>query len=254
MIWVIRTAMYPIFGLGRYYYGVMTVRYPMEFFNDAIGYVIIVSILYLFDRQARAAQLEKQLAEAELANLRLQLQPHFLFNALNAICSLVYEDARKADTMIGRLGQMLRSTILDVGEQRVSLDRELETLDLYLDIMHCRFEDRLTVDVHVAPDVRMAQIPHLFLQPLVENSIRHGVDPGSQTVRLAITAGRIGNETRLQVRDWGTGLPAAGMSKGTGISNAKERLRRLYGTQQKLSFENCEDGGLLVTATFPFQT
>jgi LytS/YehU family sensor histidine kinase len=231
----------------------MVARYPMEFFHDVIVYVVIVSVLYLFDRQTRAAELETRLAEARLENLRLQLQPHFLFNALNAISSAVYEDPRKADALIAGLGNLLRTTISDSDAQVVPLERELETLQLYLDIMRHRFEDRLQVDMHIAPDVQKALAPHLLLQPLVENSIRHGVDPISHVVKVTITAERDGGQTRLQVRDSGRGLPKTGMRTGTGLSNTAERLRQLYGPDHELQFKNCEDGGLLVTVAFPYQ-
>jgi LytS/YehU family sensor histidine kinase len=247
--------------LGRYDYGIMKARYPMEFFHDVIVYTVMVSFVYLLDRHVRAVQLEAKLAQARLENLRLQLQPHFLFNALNTISSVVYEDPRKADAMIAQLSALLRRSIADADTQIVPLDRELETLDLYLNIMRQRFEDKLHVEVRVSPDVRRALAPHLLLQPLVENSIRHGVNPGSNAVTVTVTAERDGGDTRLLVRDWGPGLPrglpggipGGGMRRGTGISNTAERLQRLYGSRHKLEFENCEDGGLLVTVAFPYR-
>jgi sensor histidine kinase YesM len=254
LLWATRSLLYPLFGLGSYDYGIMTARYPMEFFHDAIGYTVIVSILYLFDRHVRAAQLEGKLAQARLENLRLQMQPHFLFNALNTISSAVYEDPRKADAMIARLGDMLRSTISDDEAQVVPLEREIGTLELYLDIMRQRFEDKLRVDIRIAPEVRKALAPHLLLQPLVENSIRHGIDPQSHAVFVTVTAERDGNDTRVSVRDRGGGLPASGMRRGTGLANTAERLEQLYGSRHKLEFENCEDGGLLVTVAFPYRT
>jgi len=254
LLWGSRRVLYPLFGLGNYDYGVMKARYPMEFFHDVIFYIVSVSIIYLFDRHVRAAQLEAKLAEARLENLRLQLQPHFLFNALNTISSVVYENPRKADAMIARLSDLLRTTISDSEAQTAPIEREIETLELYLEIMCQRFEDNLHVDIQVSPDVRKALAPHLLLQPLVENSIRHGADPKSHEVRVTVTAERDGQNTRVRVRDWGRGLPNGGMRRGTGISNTAERLERLYGERHKLAFENCSDGGLLVTVDFPYQT
>jgi signal transduction histidine kinase len=253
LLWGARRLLYPLFGLGAYNYGIMTARYPMEFFHDAIAYTVIVSLLYLFDHYVLAAQLEARLTEARLENLRLQLQPHFLFNALNAISSAVYEDPRKADAMIAKLGNLLRSTISDSEEQVVPLEREVETLELYLDIMRQRFEEKLQVDVRIAPDVQKALTPHLILQPLVENSIRHGIDPESHTVSVTVTAERNGSEIKVQVRDRGRGMPQTGMRRGTGISNTAERLQQLYGSRHELNFENCKDGGLLVTLAFPYR-
>jgi two-component system, LytTR family, sensor kinase len=258
LLWGLRDALYPLFGLGRYDYGDMLARYPMEFNQDVISYTVMVSILYLFDRHVRAVQLEAKLAKSRLENLRLQLQPHFLFNALNTISSVVYEDPRKADAMIAGLSDLLRATITDAESQsetqEVPLDREVETLELYLDIMRQRFEDRLSIDVHVAPEVRKALVPHLLLQPLVENSIRHGTNPQSNAVTVTVTAERDGANTRLRVRDFGRGLPKGQLRHGTGISNTVERLQQLYGAGHTLEFENCADGGLAVTVAVPYHT
>jgi len=254
LLWGLRNALYPLFGLRRYDYGVMVARYPMEFSHDVITYAVIVSILYLFDSHVRAAQLEAKLTQARLDNLRLQLQPHFLFNALNTISSVVYEDPRKADAMIAGLSDLLRATITDSESQMVPLDREAETLQLYLEIMRQRFEDRLNIDVRIAPEVRRALVPHLLLQPLVENSIRHGTNPHSNAVTVTVTADRDGANTRLRIRDFGRGLPKGPLRRGTGISNTVERLRELYGAAHTLEFKNCEDGGLAVTVGIPYRT
>jgi len=254
LLWGLRNFLYPLFGLRQYDYGTMAARYPMEFFHDVIGYTVIVTILYLLDRHVRAVQLEGKLAQARLENLRLQLQPHFLFNALNTISSVVYEDPRKADAMIARLSDLLRATITDSEAQVVPLDREVETLELYLDVMRQRFEGRLSIDVQVAPEVQKALVPHLLLQPLVENSIRHGTDPRSNAVTVKVTAERDGPQTRVRIRDFGRGLPKSGMRRGTGISNTAERLEQLYGSRHTLQFENCEDGGLAVTVALPYRT
>jgi sensor histidine kinase YesM len=252
LMWLSRSLLFPVFGLGPYDYGIMSFRFPMEFFNDVIVYWLIVSILYLFDHRVRSAQLEGKLATARLQNLRLQLQPHFLFNALNTISSVMYEDPRKADTMISSLSDLLRNTLQDSGAQEVPLESEIRTLELYLDIMRKRFEDRLSVDIRIDPEVQRALVPQLLLQPLVENSIRHGVDPHSNAVNITVTAERQGDATRLQVRDSGRGLNGGPIKKGTGLSNTSERLRELYGGRHRLDFQNCDEGGLLVTVAVPF--
>ena len=254
LMWGLRSVLYPLFGLGHYDYGAMRARYPMEFCQDVISYTVMVSIVYFYDRHVRAAQIEAQLAHARLENLRLQLQPHFLFNALNTISSVVYEDPRKADAMIAALSDLLRATLNDSDAQEVPLDREVETLDLYLEIMRRRFEDRLNIDVRVAPEVRKALVPHLLLQPLVENSIRHGADPESNAVTVTVTAERDGSNTRLRVRDFGRGLPKGNLRRGTGISNTRARLTQLYGVGHSLEFENCADGGLAVTVAVPYRS
>jgi len=254
LMWFLRPPLYRLFGFRGYDYGIMTARYPMEFFHDIMAYIIMVSAVYLFDRGVRTAQLEARLAQARLENLRLQLQPHFLFNTLNTISSAVYEDPRKADAMIARLSRLLRATITDADAQVVPLEREIETLDLYLDIMRQRFEDKLKIDVRIAPEVRKALVPHLLLQPLVENSIKYGADPESQAVTVTLTADRDGASTRVRIRDCGRGLPGGKMRRGTGISNTAERLEKLYGGGHRLEFANCADGGLAVTVAIPYRT
>jgi two-component system, LytTR family, sensor kinase len=254
MMWGSRSLVFPLLGLGPYNYGIMRMRFPMEFFNDVIVYWVIVSILYLWDRQVRSAQLETKLAEARLQNLRLQLQPHFLFNALNTISSVMYEDPRMADGMISRLSDLLRSTLQESDAQEIPLEREIQTLELYLDIMRRRFEEKLDVQVNISPDVQQALVPQLLLQPLVENSIRHGVDPATNGITVTVTAERDGDDIRLRVRDSGRGIGTGKLIRGTGLSNTAERLRQLYGSRHNLELENCEGGGLLVTVAIPFHT
>jgi two-component system, LytTR family, sensor kinase len=254
LMWGSRTMVFPLVGLGSYDYGIMRVRFPMEFFNDVIVYWVIVTLVYLWDRQVRSAQLETKLAEARLQNLRLQLQPHFLFNALNTISSVMYEDPRKADGMISRLSDLLRSTLQESDAQEIPLEREIQTLELYLDIMRRRFEEKLDVTVTISPDVQQALVPQLLLQPLVENSIRHGIDPATNGISVTVTAERHGDDIRLQVRDSGRGIGTGKIKRGTGLSNTAERLRQLYGSRHKLELENCEGGGLLVTVAVPFHT
>jgi two-component system, LytTR family, sensor kinase len=254
LLWGSRNVLYPLFGLAQYDYGIMVARYPMEFFHDVIGYAVMVSIVYLFDRHLRAAQLEATLAQARIENLKLQLQPHFLFNALNTISSVVYEDPRKADAMIASLSALLRATLTDSESPLVPLDREIETLELYVDVMRKRFEDRLRIDVRVDPAVRSALVPHLLLQPLVENALKHGANPASNDVDVTLRAERDGSRTRVHIRDRGRGLSNGTMQQGTGIANTVERLERLYGREHTLAFENCADGGLAVTVAVPYQT
>src|SRR5437870_1041333 len=136
---------------------------PLEpFINEVVTGAWMAALLFPFDRHVRAVQLEGTLAQARLENLRLQLQPHFLFNALNTISSVVYEDPRKADAMIAALSDLLRTTINDSEAQVVPIDREIETVERYLSLMRQRFEDKLHVDVRVEPDVQRALVPHLL--------------------------------------------------------------------------------------------
>ncbi|HVT94993.1 MAG TPA: histidine kinase [Bryobacteraceae bacterium] len=264
MMAVSRHLIFPLVGMGPYDYGRMPVRYFMEYCFQLIVYVVVLSLVQLLDqyraahrRELETAQLENRLAQAQLQNLRLQLQPHFIFNALNTVSSIMYEDVRAADEMIARLSDFLRLTLHSSQAQEVPLEDELRILDLYLNVMRARFEDRLSVSIDVDDGAKAALVPQLILQPLVENSLRHGIDPETSRVDVAVTARRTNGSLWLQVRDRGRGIqegrsPLRG--QGIGLSNTAERLSRLYGKGQSLHFENGPEGGLLVTVKVPFHT
>jgi two-component system LytT family sensor kinase len=264
LIFLARTVIYSLAGLGAYDYGILSIRYPMEFPNDVIAYCICVGVVYIVDRyrefrdrEVRAAQLEARLSEAQLDVLRLQLEPHFLFNTLNTISSILYEDPRAADEMISRLSDLLRVSLRSSGSQEVALDEELRFLDLYLEIMRARFADRLSVTFEVEPAARGALVPYMLLQPLVENAIRHGADPHSSLVAVDVRAARAGRSLVIEVRDHGAGMTGgreAVTGNGIGLSNTAHRLAQLYGTEQELSLREAEGGGLLVAITVPFRT
>jgi two-component system LytT family sensor kinase len=249
--WGLRVLIFPLAGLGAYDYGAMPTRYFMEFPSDVIAYAMAVSLATLYHRQLRAARLEKTLAQAQLQNLRLQLNPHFLFNTLNTISSVMYEDVTVADRMIVRLSDLLRSTLEQGDAQEVTLEREIEFLRLYVETMKARFEERLDVSVEASPEMRMAMVPPLVLQPLVENSIRHGADLQTSKVRIEVSAARENGSLRLVVRDHGPGLSRK-KRDGIGLSNTAERLERLYGGTHRMDLRNATDGGLVVTLQVPF--
>ena len=253
--WGFRALLFPLFGLGAYDYGIMPTRYFMEFPSDTLVYCVTVALTILYDRHIRARELEKSLAQAQLHNLRLQLQPHFLFNTLNTISSVMYEDVRVADRMITRLSDLLRLSLEQGTAQEVTLEREIEFLNLYVETMKARFEERLNVSIEANDEARTALVPPLLLQPLVENSIRHGADPASSKVDVQVCARRENGILRLEVRDHGPGLAgtqAAALRNGIGLSNTAERLDRLYGGTQPIALENAPDGGLVVTLKVPF--
>ena len=213
---VVRRLLAPLFGLGQYDYGIMLYRYPMEFAQHVLLFWFAVGAIYAFDsyieardRQVASADLEARLAEAQLQNLQLQLQPHFLFNALNTISSVMYDDVRRADTMLARLSDLLRRTLQTGHSQEVPLEEELALVKSYISIMEERFGDDLQVEFVVDPHVVRALVPQLILQPLVENSMRHARNPQTSKLVLCIAATRENSELLLRVQDNGPGIPVA---------------------------------------------
>jgi two-component system, LytTR family, sensor kinase len=209
--------------------------------------------------QAQAAELHAQLAEARLAALRTQLDPHFLFNTLHAISSLVERDPRGVRRMIARLSELLRTSLEAGDEQEIPLEKEIAFLNRYLEIMQIRFQGRLEVDMRIDGSVVDALVPTMILQPLVENAVKHGVNKVASTGRIEIRAFR--DETDrlvLRVRDNGPGLGADDESReggGVGLANTRARLQQLYGTDQLLTLTPAPDGGGFVAeVTLPYHT
>jgi len=236
---------------------------------DIIVYWAIVGAYHAFDynhrfRQgqlsqanlaARAAQLESRVTEARLAALRMELNPHFLFNTLNAISGLVRRGEHgSAVTMLARLGDLLRATLERGGEQTVPLEKELEYLNRYLEIEQVRFQDRLTIATDVEPDAEHALVPTLILQPLVENAVRHGISRRPGTGAIDIHARRRGEELAVTVRDTGVGFADGPTREGVGLKNTRARLEQCFGDRGALTWRNHPEGGAEVTVTMPFIT
>jgi len=206
--------------------------------------------------ELRASELQSQLMSAQLSALKMQLQPHFLFNTLNAITVLVRQQKSKAaEQMLGHLGDLLRGVLEDVDAQEVSLRRELEYLQLYLSIEHVRFADRLRVEISIDPATQDASVPQLILQPIVENAIRHGIGRSSSAGRILISTAKINGTVEVRVRDDGPGLSTGYSSEhhGIGLTNTRARLQQLYGEEARLEIGNCNGGGAVVTLKFPFR-
>jgi two-component system LytT family sensor kinase len=260
-----RKILSPLFGLGPYDYGIMSFRYPMEFSKDFMAYTVIVLLYYSFERyrlaqaqQLAAAELQTKLAQAQLENLRLQLQPHFLFNTLNTISSVMYEDVRAADAMITQLSDLLRLTLHASRSHEIPLAEELEIARLYLDLMQKRFENKLRVSYAIDPALNEALVPQLILQPLLENSLRHGMKSGSAAMEISVAARRENGSLILQITDNGSGLsetdPAGVFGRGLGLSNIRDRLMQLYGDRQQFVIVNHYGGGARVTLSVPLHT
>jgi signal transduction histidine kinase len=202
--------------------------------------------------QAEAAELHAELADARLNALRTQLNPHFLFNTLNAISTLVEEDPRGTRRMIARLSDLLRHT-LEGDEQEIPLARELEMLRRYLDIMEVRFQDKLEVSIETEASLDDALVPNLVLQPLVENAFRHGLALMQTVGRVAVRVVRDNGDLVLTVRDNGRG-PAKEVRDGVGLANTRARLTQLYGARQRLALTAAEGGGALAEVRLPYHT
>src|SRR6267378_4329980 len=265
MMAISRHFLAPVMGLGPYDYGIMTYRYPMEFSNDLIGFTVIVGLYSFYQRlriaqaqQLAAAELQTKLVQAQLENLRLQLQPHFLFNTLNTISSVMYEDVRAADAMITQLSDLLRLTLQASRTHEIPLAEELQITRLYLDLMQKRFENKLRVSYAIDPSLNETLVPQLILQPLLENSLRHGMKSGNGAMELSITAHRENGSLILQVCDTGCGLagdnPAQLFGRGLGLSNIRDRLAHLYGERQEFSIANRPSGGAEVMLRVPLHT
>jgi two-component system LytT family sensor kinase len=204
--------------------------------------------------ELRSSQLESQLAQAHLSALKMQLQPHFLFNTLNAIMVLVRQQkGREAEEMLGRLSDLLRCVLDDVEAQEIPLRRELEYLQLYLGIEQVRFQDRLRVEIAAGPEVLDAAVPQMVLQPIVENAIRHGIGRSSSAGRLRISACHVNGMLEMKVQDDGPGLALGSQSqtRGIGLANTRARLKQLYGDAAGLSIENEAQGGVVATVVLP---
>jgi two-component system LytT family sensor kinase len=273
--WGTRAVLFPALGFGPYDYGAIPVRYAMEFPSDLIIYVVTLIITYLVLRSRRArdqelalSRLETRLSEARLDALRAQIHPHFLFNTLNAVSSVMYDDVEAADAMLATLADLLRLTMASpASHQTIPLGRELEILERYVDIMRLRFGDGLDVRVTVEPGVEEVPVPQLLLQPLVENALEHGTPTNGGPARVRVRARRDGVRMVLEVEDNGPGFRAGagapgagrpgasrsdvGSGDGIGLANTRERLRALYGDAADLRVESSADGGARLVVEVP---
>ncbi|MGI8733219.1 MAG: sensor histidine kinase [Pyrinomonadaceae bacterium] len=242
-------------------------RFVVANFSEGIGIYLLIALtsyaLNYYRRyregQVQTLKLEAQLSQAQLHALKMQLQPHFLFNTLHSISALLNKDTESARKMITRLGDFLRLTLDNSGSQEVTLRQEMEFLSCYLEIERIRFQDRLVTRLEVAHQTLDAKVPKLILQPIVENAIRYGIAPRSTPGLIEIGVEKRNGTLRIQVRDDGPGLPAHHTSenlsqKGLGLANTEKRLEQLYGAAHVFDLRDNPDGGLVVTLEIPFHT
>ena len=209
------------------------------------------------EKQLRTSQLEARLAQSRLQVLKMQLHPHFLFNTLNNISELLHRDPDAAEHMITDLSDLLRMSFENLEVQEIPLRQELEFLRKYLEIEQMRFQDRLTVEMHIAPDTLDASVPNMILQPLVENAIKHGISPKADGGRIDIDAARSNGHLILSVADDGVGIQQASphltLRDGVGLSNTRRRLRHLYGEEHRFELDAPSDHGLKVNLEIPYK-
>jgi two-component system LytT family sensor kinase len=232
------------------------------FHANVLSYVAAAAVCHLViharaarERALRESELQERLSVAQLQALKTQIEPHFLFNTLNSVAQLIHENPAAAERMLDSLADLLRLTI-DLGQaSEVTLEQEVRILTAYLEIQRMRFEDRLRFSLHVPPELRDALVPSLVLQPLVENSIRHGLTPRAApgNVRVDASADEDGR-LRLVVTDDGVGLPGGGPPReGVGLKNTRARLQRLYGAAHRFEVRPGAEGGAVATVLLPFR-
>lgn len=208
--------------------------------------------------ELKASELRTQLVQSQLEALKMQVHPHFLFNTLHSISALLSKDTEAARKMITRLGDFLRLTLENSGSMEVTLQQEIEFLNGYLEIERIRFQDRLTTDIHVDPEVLDVRVPNLILQPIVENAMRHAIG-NSTSGRVEVTAAARNGAVRIEVKDNGPGIDADKLlesrrGKGLGLANTQARLAGLYGTAARFEMRNNPTGGLIIALEIPRQT
>ncbi len=231
--------------------------FTLDFHIGILVYWSILVVCQALDSSRRAAQLETQLANAQLEALKMQLHPHFLFNTLNSITALLHQDVEAADEMIGELGSFLRMTLKNPGGTEVRLQEELNFLKSYLQIEKVRFQDKLAVNFIIDPETVDAKVPNLILQPIIENAIRHAVAPKKDAGQIDIHARRENGRLHIQIMDNGPGISGSNsdqFKEGIGLQNIRARLQKLYGADHVFRLSNRTGGGLNVELEIAFRT
>lgn len=254
--WSIRAAIgeghSTLFAEWRQVFGTTSMTLDVLLFAGTVAAVWAIEAARVARARAEmGAQLEARLAETRLQLLRMQLQPHFLFNALNAVSALVVSDPRGAALMLERLEEFFQFSLEREQQQEIPLSDEIEFLVSYVEIEKVRFGERLSVELEIDPRTRTLFVPSLILQPLVENAIRHGISGRMQHGRVVIRTSMRGDQLVIEVEDDGAGLPERGMREGVGIANTKKRMEQLYGREQLVVLDARPSGGVLVRLELP---
>lgn len=262
-----RTLVYSSLGLGHYDYGDMNYRFLMEYQKQGMHYWLVNAILRVLayqresrERERRAAALELQtselqrrLAEAQLEALRTQLNPHFLFNTLNMISSVMYEDTGRADHMLSSLSQMLRMALTENAASRVTVHRELKFIGCAVELIEARFKDRVHIKIECEEGTASLLVPNMMLYTLLENAVKHHDRDREAVMRIRVAVKRRDETLLLEVTDNGPGVEDVdrAMTKGVGLTNTRRRLVALYGDRYQLELRNRPEGGLAVSVAIP---
>lgn len=243
--------------------GLFKFIFANHFHENVLTYAALVSVWHALEyhdrfkeREHRAAELEAHLTRARLFALKTQLQPHFLFNTLNGIAAMTYENPKGAHRMLATLSELLRASLNEHGDQEITLRSELDFNRRYLELEQIRFGPRLSVEWDIAPESLDANVPNLLLQPLIENALKHAIAPFSKPGRITISSRRDNGTLVVRVSDNGPGLVASvdpDTSPGIGLKNTQARLQAIYGPQQRLEFKQPDGGGLAVEIAIPFR-
>jgi|SRR5581483_119642 len=239
--------------VGYYFVGNIT--------NNMLIYSVVALVAYtvayirvLQERELRASQLQAMLGEARLNALKMQIQPHFLFNTFNSISALMQKDVEAAENMMTELGDLLRRTLETSESHEVTVREELNLLEPYLSIQRTRFQDRLSIQLAAEPEILSAMLPNLTLHTLVENALRHGVAQQKSQGMVWIDIRRDGQSLMIRVSDNGPGIDASledPFERGIGLRNTRERLDHLYGSAYRFELQNRTEGGAMVTVSLP---
>jgi len=269
IMYLSRELVYVLLGWGHYDYGRLGFRLLMEYHKQLLHYALVYAVLrglayYRASREReqaeaalelKASELQRQLGQAQLQALRSQLNPHFLFNTLNMISSVMYEDCDRADHMIASLSRMLRLSLEENVAAEVPLRRELDFLDAAGELLSARFGDNVKLEVDCAAGLAEAPVPGLLLYTLVENAIKHHERSGDPVIRVQVRIAARDGVLQLEVVDNGPGIPdpESAVGKGVGLANTRQRLRALYGEDFSFRLVNRPEGGLQVQIAIPFR-
>ena len=229
-------------------------------FDSFLAYFLLLGLYYGYEyyqqykeHLIKARELETQLAQAQLQALKMQLQPHFLFNTMHAISALMDENVKTAQKMLARLSDLLRQTLDNIGVQKVTFQQELDFVKSYLEIELTRFQDRLKVEYEIDKIVLNRKVPNLILQPLVENAIKHGISHKSEGGTVTIIAKTSNNKLELSICDDGKGNGSMEVSEGLGIKNTKLRLEKMYKSNYTFEIDDKNEKGFCVTLQIPLE-